>query len=51
MSVIEVSRRGRKQGNPEKLNLEALLEPYRLLLSGVSSSTFKEAINENFDIG
>ena len=46
MSVIEVSRRGRKQGNPGRLNLEALIEPCRLLLLGGSLSTSKEAMNK-----
>ena len=32
VSVIEASRRGRKQGNLGELNLEALLEPCALLL-------------------
>ena len=32
MSVIEASRRGKKQGNYAELNFEALLEPCRLLL-------------------
>ena len=34
MSVMEASRRGRKQGKLGELNLEALLEPCRLLLLG-----------------
>ena len=49
MSVIEASRRGRKQRNLGEMNLEALLEPCRLLLLGGSSNTCKEAINKNFD--
>ena len=44
MSVIEASRRGRKQGNLGELNLEALLEPCRLLLLGGSLYTSKETI-------
>ena len=50
MSVIKGSRRGKKQGNLEELNLEALLEPFRLLLLGGSLSTAKYAIYKNFDI-
>ena len=51
MSVIEQKgRRGRKQGNLWELNLEAFLEPCRLLLLGGSLNTPKEALNKNFDI-
>ena len=50
VSVIEASRRGRKQGNLGELNLEVLLEPCRLLLLGGSLNTPKEALNENFAI-
>ena len=50
VSVIESSRRGRKQGNLGELNLEALLEPCRLLLLGGSLNTSKKAINKNFYI-
>ena len=46
MSVIEASRRGRKQGNLGELNLEALLEPSRLLLLGGSLYSSKEAIKK-----
>ena len=42
---------GRKQGNLEKLNLEAFLEPCRLLLFRGSLNTSKKDINKNFDIG
>ena len=51
MSVIEASRRCRKQGNLGGLNLEALLDPCRLLLFGGSWNTSNEAIDEHFDIG
>ena len=50
MSVIEAIRRVREQGNLRELNLEALLEPCRLLLLGSSLNSSKEAINRNFDI-
>ena len=50
MAVIEASRRGRKQGNLGKLNLEALLEPRRLFLLGGSLDTSKEVINKNVDV-
>ena len=51
VSVIEQKgTRGRKQGNLWELNLEAFLEPCRLLLLGGSLNTSKEALNENFDI-
>ena len=50
MSVTEARRRGRKLGNLGELNLEALLEPCRLLLLGGSFNTSKEAINKSFDI-
>ena len=50
VSVIKASRRGRKQGNLGELNLEALLEPCRLLLLGGYLNTTKEAINKNVDI-
>ena len=46
MSVMEGSRRGRKQGNVGKLNLEAILEPCRLLPLGGSLDTSKEGINK-----
>ena len=49
-NYMEVSRRGRKQGNLGELNLEALLEPCRLLVLGGSLNTSKEVINKNFDI-
>ena len=45
MSVMEASRKGRKQGNLEEMNLEALLEPCRQLLLGGSFKTSKKAIN------
>ena len=45
VTVIQASRRGKKQGNLAELNLEARLEPCRLLLLGVSLNTSKEAIN------
>ena len=45
MTVFEASRRGKKQGNLAELNLEALLEPCRLLLLGDSLNTSKEATN------
>ena len=49
--MIEASRRGRRQGNLGGLNLEALLEPCRLLLLvGGSLNQSKEAININFNI-
>ena len=51
VSAIEhKGRRGRKQGNLWELNLEAFLEPCRLLLLGGSLNTPKEALNKNFDI-
>ena len=50
MFVVESSRWGIEQENLGELNLEALLEPYRLLLSRGSLNTTKEAINKNFDI-
>ena len=50
MSVIEASRRGKKQGNLEKQNLEALLEHCRLLLLGGFLDLSKVAINKNFDV-
>ena len=50
MSVMKASRRGRKQGNVAELNLEALLEPCRLLLLGGSLNTSEEAIKRFFDI-
>ena len=41
----------RKYGNLGRgMNLEALLEPCRLLLFGDSLNISKEAINANFDI-
>ena len=46
MSVIEASRRGRKQGILGELNLEALSESCRLLLLGGSLNTSKEAVNK-----
>ena len=49
VSMIEASRRGRKQRNLGKLNLEAFLEPCWLLLGG-SLNASKEAVNRNFDI-
>ena len=48
VSVIEVSRRGRKQGDLGEMNLDALLEPCRLLLLGGSLNTTKEGINKTF---
>ena len=45
MSVIEASRRDRKQGNLEELSQEALLEPCRLILLGGFLNTYKEASN------
>ena len=39
VSVIAVSRGGRKQGNLGRLNLEALSEPCRLFLLGGSLNT------------
>ena len=36
VSVIEASRKGKKQGNLGELNLEVKLEPNRLLLLGGS---------------
>ena len=50
VSVIEASRRGRKQGNLGKLDLEALLEPCRMLLLGGSLNLSKEALDKNFGI-
>ena len=50
VSVIVASRRDRKQMNLVELNLEALLEPCRLLLLRGSLNISKEAIQENFDI-
>ena len=47
MSVIEASRSGKKQGNFGELNLEASLEPCRLLLLAGSLSTSKLAIHIN----
>ena len=47
---MEASRRGGKQGNLGELNLEALLEPCRLLVLGGSFNTSQEVINKNFDI-
>ena len=44
MSVIEASRRGRKQGDLGELNLDALLELCWLLLLGGSLHTSKKAI-------
>ena len=49
MSLIKASRRGRKQVNLGELNLEALLEPCRLLLLGGSLNTSIEA-REKFNI-
>ena len=49
VSVIEASRRGRTKGNLGKLNLQALLEPCRLLLSRGSFNTSKDTINKIFD--
>ena len=46
MSVMKASRRGRKQGIVAELNLEALLEPCRLLLLGGSLNTTEEAIKK-----
>ena len=43
-SVIEVSRRGRQQGNLGELHLKEPLEPCRLLLLEDSLYTSKEAI-------
>ena len=45
MSVMEASRRGRKQGNLGEINPEALLEPCRLLLLEGSLNTSKKAMN------
>ena len=50
VSVIKASRRGQKQGNLGEQNLEALLEPCRLLLLGGSLNTSKEASNISFYI-
>ena len=50
MSVIEASRKGRKQGNLEKLNPKALLETFRLILLGGSLNKSKEAMNHYCDI-
>ena len=50
MSLIEASRRGKKQWNLGELNLEAFFEPCRVLLLRGSLNTSKEAINRNFDI-
>ena len=48
MSVIgQKGRRDKKQGNLEKLNLEAHLGPCRLLLLKGSLNTSKEAMNKN----
>ena len=49
MSVIEANRRGKKQGDLRELNLEALLDPCRLLLSRGYLFTFNKAKN-NFDL-
>ena len=49
MSVIEANRRGRKQENLGEINLEALLESFRLLLLRGSLNTSKEAINKKVD--
>ena len=46
MFVMEANGRGRKQGNLEELNLEALSEPCRLLLLASSLNTSKEAIKK-----
>ena len=46
VSVIEASRRGRRKGNLGELNLEALLEPFRLLLLGGYINTSEEAIKK-----
>ena len=48
-SAIEASRRGKKQGNLRELNLEALLDPCRLLLSGGFLFTSNKTKN-NFDL-
>ena len=43
-------RSEQKGQKARELNLEALLEPCRLLLLGGSLNTSKEAINKSFDI-
>ena len=45
MSVIEASRRSKERENLGEQNLEALLEPCRLLLLGGALIAFKKAIN------
>ena len=48
LPALEVSRRGRKQGNLGALNPRVHLEPFRLLLVGGSFNTSKD--NKNGDI-
>ena len=50
VSVIEASKRGRKQGHLGKLNVESLLEPCRLLLLGRSFNTSKKPMTKIVDI-
>ena len=43
-------QKGQKARESGELNLEALLEPSKLLLLGGFLNTFKEALSKNYDI-